>query len=263
MEGILEGMDISTKEFKSLNRLFLRANHGSSSRNTSGLGLSQAKANPLGSDLPTPVSTPGGNEWSHRPKIKPQHQHQTGQLSPANSESTPDPFSEVATPVFETLAQQQEDQGENPVGTIRMMLKAAPHGQGGLQRALYWLSIMVRSGVHVPAQAFMDCCDSLVDMSHTPSLIAVETLRDAAPTTPGAPATATFQQATAVQSADVLENSLEFLQAGWDYTVLSTQRLSESDMGQILDTVLSTNQEEILKIISTPLQDVDTDMLER
>jgi len=219
--------------------------------------------NPLGSAHSTPAFVSGNNEWRHRLKSKLHNHHQKGQSSPVSSEHVPDPLSGDAVPVSETLAQQQVDQSENPAGTIRMLLKG-PQGQG-LQRALQWLRIMVRSGVHIPLQAFMDCGGRLVDMSHThsPPLIATNNPQDGIATTADASSAAAFQQAMRVKESDTLDNSLEFLQTNWDYVVFSNHRMSESDTSQVLETVLSTNREMILRIIGTPLQDVDMDMLER
>ncbi|GJJ74669.1 hypothetical protein EMPS_07027 [Entomortierella parvispora] len=260
MEEMLEGLDMSSKAFKSMNRLFLKASSSSGSRNASGLAVSHM--NPLSGDHSTPASISGNSEWRHRLKSKLHHRHQKGQSSPVSSEHVADALTDGPIPVFEPL-KQQEDRNENPVGTIRMLLKG-PHGQG-LQRALHWLRIMVGSGVHIPFQAFMDCCDRLVDMSNTHSspLGTPAKFQDGVAAAPEASSIAALQQAMRAKELDTLVSSLEFLEANWDYIVFSSHRMSESDTSQVLDTVLSTNREMILRIISTPLRDVDMDMLGR
>ncbi|KAG0055153.1 hypothetical protein BGZ83_009455, partial [Gryganskiella cystojenkinii] len=284
VEEMLEGLDMSGKTFKSLNRLFLRANQGSNTRSTSGLGV--INPNPLGSGHSTPASVSGNSEWRQRLRSKLHHHHHNhrGQSSPANSDYAHDPQADAITPAFENMTlhhhhhHQQEDQGDSVVGTIRSMLQN-PHEQG-LPRALGWLSIIVRSGVQIPAQAFMDCSESLVDMANMPPLHStdkpedatssaseVATERVAAPTTAPAPvaaeSTGVLQQGDENQGSSVMENSLVFLRAIWDNVVFSTQRMSEADSGLILEMVLATNQSAILKIIATPGRDVDVELLEK
>lgn len=297
---MLEGMDLASKSFKTLNRLFLKA----SNRTGSGLGL--GTTNPFGGEHSSTDfssrgatgvgSKSGDGEWRHRLKTKLHHGSSKESMhsqSPTGSDRIPD----TASVSGQNPSHPEEDIGETPLGTLRIILES-PHHQG-VEGALRWLTLMVQSGVTVPTQAFVDCSKSLVDMSHTPVIPSV----DNQPSTPAIALTAPASAATGVlgdgntpqrpspslsapanstasgsaggsssfqqlslraNRARVLYQSQVFLTACWESLAptSASQNMSEGDAEQILESVLAANQETVTRVMFERLHDSDPKELE-
>lgn len=293
---MLEGMDLASKSFKSLNRLFLKA----SNRTGSGLGL--GTTNPFGGDHSSTGSSSrgatgvggksGDGEWRHRLKTKLHHGSSKESMhsqSPTGSDRIPD----TASVSGQDTSKPEEDMGESPLGTLRIILES-PHHQG-VEGALRWLTLMVQSGVTVPTQAFVECSKSLVDMSHTPVMPSADsqpstpaiTLTASAPVAAGAlgdgnntqrpspslsaPASGSTAGSSSFQQlslhtirARVLHQSQVFLKACWESMApaSASQNMSEGDAGQILESVLAANQETVTRVMFERLHDADPKELE-
>ncbi|KAF8941849.1 hypothetical protein BGZ47_007127 [Haplosporangium gracile] len=299
VEEMLEGMDLASRSFKTLNRLFLKAN------NKTGSGLGLGTMNPFGSEHSSIGSwsrggvTGGGKsgdgEWRHRLKTRLHHGSNKGSIH-SQSPTGSDRILDSALISNQDTPNPEEDIGETPLGTLRIILES-PHHQG-VEGALRWLTLMVQSGVTVPTRAFMECSKSLVGMSHTPAIASVDNQPSvpaialtvpapaAAETTESgnnpqrpspslsAPAVSTASGSTAGSSsqqlslrtnrARVLFQSQVFLTACWESLTptATSQNLSESDAGQILESVLTANQETITRVMSERLHDADLKELE-
>lgn len=295
---MLEGMDLGSKSFKALNRLFLRA----SNRTGSGLGLGttnpssgEHSSTGLSSRGATGVGSKSGDaEWRHRLKTKLHHgsiKESIHSQSPTGSDRIQDTDSVSG----QDPSNPEEDIGETPLGTLRIILES-PHHQG-VVGALRWLTLMVQSGVAVPTQAFVECSKGLVDMSNTPVIPSVDNqpstpaialtasaaagaLRDGNnPQRPSpslsAPATSTASGSVAGSSAfqqlslrsnraRVLYQSQVFLTACWESLppTSASQNMSESDAGKILELVLAANQETVTRVMFERLHDADPKELE-
>ncbi|KAH7052649.1 hypothetical protein BKA57DRAFT_277692 [Linnemannia elongata] len=296
VEEMLEGMDLASKSFKTLNRLFLKA----SNRTGSGLGL--GTTNPFGGDHSSTGSSSrgatgvggksGDGEWRHRLKTKLHHGSSKESMhsqSPTGSDRIPD----TASVSGQDTSKPEEDMGESPLGTLRIILES-PHHQG-VEGALRWLTLMVQSGVTVPTQAFVECSKSLVDMSHTPVMPSADsqpstpaiTLTASAPVAAGAlgdgnntqrpspslsaPASGSTAGSSSFQQlslhtirARVLHQSQVFLKACWESMApaSASQNMSEGDAGQILESVLAANQETVTRVMFERLHDADPKELE-
>ncbi|KAK3844429.1 MAG: hypothetical protein J3R72DRAFT_438037, partial [Linnemannia gamsii] len=282
VEEMLEGMDLSSKSFKTLNRLFLKA----SSRTGSGLGLGSNNITEHSSSGFLSRVTGGKSsdgEWRHRLKTKLHHGSSKGSMhsqSPTGSDRVPDSSSVSG----QDLSNPDEDIGETPLGTLRIILES-PHHEG-VEGALRWLALMVQSGVAVPAQAFVECSKSLVDMSRTPVIDSVENQAAAAAAklgsngappepSPSLPApagstasgssagTASFQQPSLrTNRARVLYQSEAFLKACWESLTPNSQQLSEGDASLILESTLDANKEIVMRVMYERLHDADPNELE-
>ncbi|KAG0082348.1 hypothetical protein BGZ90_000025 [Linnemannia elongata] len=296
VEEMLEGMDLASKSFKTLNRLFLKA----SNRTGSGLGL--GTTNPFGGDHSSTGSSSrgatgvggksGDGEWRHRLKTKLHHGSSKESMhsqSPTGSDRIPD----TASVSGQDTSRPEEDMGESPLGTLRIILES-PHHQG-VEGALRWLTLMVQSGVTVPTQAFVECSKSLVDMSHTPVMPSADNqpstpaiaLTASAPVAAGAlgdgnntqqpspslsaPASGSTAGSSSFQQlslhtirARVLHQSQVFLKACWESMApaSASQNMSEDDAGQILESVLAANQETVTRVMFERLHDADPKELE-
>ncbi|KAF9905814.1 hypothetical protein EC991_001290 [Linnemannia zychae] len=289
VEDLLEGMELSSKSFKTLNRLFLKA----SSRSGSGLGLSSnnvthsqylsGEHSSTGSFSRALRGKSNDGEWRHRLKTKLHHGSSRGSMhsqSPTGSDRIPDSSSVSG----QDFSNPDEDIGETPLGTLRIILES-PHHQG-VEGALRWLALMVQSGVAIPVQAFVECSKGLVDMSHTPVIdtadnqaaIPVASLgSSSAPTKPlpppltlaGNPASGSaaatgspiFQQLS--PRTRVLYQSESFLKACWESLTLTSQHMSEGDAALILESILGANQEIVIRVMYERIHDADPKELER
>ncbi|KAF9350154.1 hypothetical protein BGX26_011626 [Mortierella sp. AD094] len=269
VEGLLNGMDVTSKNFKILNRLFAKA----SGRNGSGLGLSTSNGGHASldghprqfSDQQTITGSQGGTtEWRRRLRAK---------LHRGVADGSPNSLSEGSTLSGpENHTQQPDDAGETPLNSLRMMLKP-PQDQisiegANIQKALSWLDIMVHSGVQVPSQAFFECCEGLLDMNDAPLFLPVsqETAR---PTqteakSSSAPSSETSENGTVPPWAgsNLLEMSRDFLKSCWGHIALSAVRMSEEDVGEIVETVLAVNESKILKVMNSEPQSYSAKELE-
>lgn len=297
---MLEGMDLASKSFKALNRLFLKA----SNRTGSGLGL--GTTNLFGGELSsTGASSRGATgvggksgdvEWRHRLKTK-LHYGSSNESMRSQSPTGSDRIPDTASVSGQDPSNPEEDIGETPLSTLRAILES-PHHQG-VEGALRWLTLMVQSGVTIPTQAFVECSKRLVDMSHTPVILSVDNqpstpviaLTTPAPAVTGAlgddnnpqrpspslsaPANNTasgsaagssyFQQLSLrTNRARVLYQSQVFLTACWDSLAATSasQNMSEGDAGQILESVLAANQETVTRVMFERLYDADPKELE-
>ncbi|KAF9963284.1 hypothetical protein BGZ65_004690 [Modicella reniformis] len=266
VEGMSEGMDVTSKGFKALNRLFIKAssnnNSGNGSRVNSGLGFGTMQSN--GHLAPSGHSTPGSGhrsfaagadtEWRSRLKAK-LYQGSNSSSTGSNSLSSMD----VPLTPGESAAvlQQQEDVGENPLTTLRVMLKTVRDKEKGeersIRKALFWMDLMVQSGVQVPAQAFLECCECLIDVAGVPAMTSTTRKTLDPESSPDQPTEALPSiigeqvQSPALGCSELLKQSKAYLKTCWEHIVLSTYRISEDEVSVILDTVLSANQAQILK----------------
>ncbi|KAG0199919.1 hypothetical protein BGX28_006884 [Mortierella sp. GBA30] len=256
VEAMLEGVDLNGKNFKNLNRLFLKAN----SRCSSGFGRTTS-VNPVASGHAMPASTSfsrgttGENEWRNRLRSKLQSQQDSlrGSIqsqSPTNSDSTPEPESVVdlsTTSAVESTPKQfcQGDEGETPLSSLRSMLNEDPSASS-MKKTLHWLDIMVHSGVQVPAQAFMELCESVVSMSRSPVPERSDSMAEPVHTS-----TINQTQATA------LEQSKIYLKICWESIVTSSARMTETEAGRILDKIVTANQGMILRVLDEGAQGAD------
>lgn len=292
---MLEGIDLSSKSFKSLNRLFLKA----SSRTGSGLGLGSTNVafHPFGGEHSLSSSSSRGavgggggkssdGEWRYRLKTKLHHGSSKGSMH-SQSPTGSDRITDFASVSGQDLANPEEDIGDTPLGTLRIILES-PHHQS-IEGALRWLTLMVQSGVSVPTLAFVECSKSLVDMSQTPVIASVdnppaltaaeviESGNNSQRLSPSlsAPAISLASGSTSgsfssqqisirTNRARVLYQSQIFLTACWDSLVptSASQSMSESDAGQILESVLAANQETVMRVMYERLHDVDPKELE-
>ncbi|KAI8603207.1 hypothetical protein EDD21DRAFT_44445 [Dissophora ornata] len=285
-------MDTSSKSFKALNRLFAKASAtgSNSSRNGSGIGQDVGQ-NTVLNGRSTSASIhqatfgagvggsngSGDNEWRDRLRAKLQQGSVIGGGSIGNN--SPAGLDGPATPVSDTLAHNQQQQldeaTETPLTTLRVMLRSTnSQDKGeGIEKALFWLDMMVQSGVQVPIQAFMDCCEGLVDIAQRSSLLLASSPSPRPPATANvtpavdaaSPATS-FEQSTtmpsAVMASQLVEQSKEFLKTCWVHIVSAAHRMSETEACEILDMVLTTNRDRIFKVMNEGLQSVDTKDLE-
>ncbi|KAG0240230.1 hypothetical protein B0O80DRAFT_502995 [Mortierella sp. GBAus27b] len=274
VERMLDGMDITGSSFKALNRLFIKASSSSSnggSRVGSGLGFGTTQNNTHVSGHSTPGSGnrsfsagAGDSEWRTRLKAKlyqGSNSSTTGSNSLASMDASPVSGPETVVPTLQP--QQNDDVGENPLATLRVMLKAARDQQRSeeqrMQKALFWLDLMVQSGVQVPAQAFLECCECLIDIAGK-----APTKRSLGPAIQLTQSTEEPQSRTLEQEqrpslscSEILEQSKTYLKTCWEHIVLSTYRIAENEASGILDTVLSTNQTLIQKVMSDGSRDVE------
>ncbi|KAG0099158.1 hypothetical protein BGZ93_008937 [Podila epicladia] len=243
VEQMLDGMDITSRNFKSLHRLFLKANQPNGGRHGSGLGSG-------GVGPGSGVSTPTGGaklegEWRARLRAKlHDHKHQGSKTHSLALDNPPDlssgEFSDAAGKV---------DNTESPLGSLRSMF-ASPDGQG-IKRAFYWLDLMVQSKVYLPATAFVACCERLTEMSQSPDMIAMEQ-----------PGSSTLQQMTTVQGLQLLDLSKHFLKSCWEYTVNSSHRMTEVETLRVLELVLVANQDVLQNSMTLHIHDTDTETME-
>ncbi|KAF9090257.1 hypothetical protein BGX23_006129 [Mortierella sp. AD031] len=287
VEEMLEGMNLSSKSFKTLNRLFLKA----SSRTGSGLGLGSTNTtlhmggeHSIAGSLSRLIGGKSGDgEWRHRLKTKLHHGSSKGSVhsqSPTGSDRIPDPSSVSG----QDYSKPEEDIGETPLGTLRTILDSPDHQ--GVEGALRWLALLVQSGVAVPTQAFMECSKCLVDMSHIPAVDPADDQAAAAAavgTAGNAPArplpslsapdsgaasglstgTGSFQQVSLrTNRATVLCHSQALLNACWESLMSSCQHMSEADAGQLLETILGANQETVARVMFERLYETDPKELE-
>ncbi|KAG0337119.1 hypothetical protein BG000_005818 [Podila horticola] len=243
VEQMLDGMDISSRNFKSLNRLFLKANQPSGGRH--GSGVSGGGVGP-GSGASTPT---GGakleGEWRTRLRVKlHNHKHYGSKTHSQALDSLPDvlsgEFSEAAGKV---------DKSDNPLSSLQSMF-ASPDGQGA-KRAFYWLDLMVQSKVNLPAAVFIACCEGLTEMSQSPDMVALEQ-HDSS----------THQQMTTVQGLQLLNLSKQFLKSCWEYTVNSSHRMTETETLRVLELVLVANQDVLQKSMTVNIYDTDAETME-
>ncbi|KAF9570686.1 hypothetical protein EC968_001470 [Mortierella alpina] len=280
VEEMLEGMDLRSKGFKTLNRLFLKPN----SRTGSGLGGPTGNTNPVSSGYATPTSASlsksgvlGENEWRSRLRSKLQHGSAIGSLrsqSPTSTESAPESVLDgMSASTMENLLQQtsQNEEGESPLSTLRMMLKDDTPARG-VNKALHWLGLMVRSGVQVPTYVFLECCESLVALSQSPSPAPLGIQDTSYPSakdgleassqaaTKGVRATA--PSLSPWENSMVLEQPRMFLKTCWESISTTVHRMSEAEAGRILDGVMTSNLAMIMKVMNQPTLTADTDGLE-
>lgn len=282
---------MTSKGFKALNRLFIKASSGGNNNNNSGngsrvgsglgLGAIQGNGHPHSSGQSTPTSANrslvagADTEWRSRIKAK-LYQGSNGSSTGINSMTSADtplvPGSESAV----QSQQHHEDAGENPLTTLRGMLKAVRDQEKGeesgkrrMQKALFWLDLMVQSGVQIPAQAFLECCECLINTAGLPCMVSVhkKPLDPASHPTQSSdvPLSRTNEQAQrlAWSCTELLEQSKTYLKSCWEHIVLSTHRISESEVSEILNAVLSANQTMIFKVMSDGPQGENSEDLER
>ncbi|KAF9958779.1 hypothetical protein BGZ72_010920 [Mortierella alpina] len=278
VEEMLEGMDLHSKGFKTLNRLFLKPN----GRTGTGFGGVTGNTNTTPSGYATPTSTSfsksgasGENEWRSRLRSKLQHGSTIGSIrsqSPTSSENAPESVLDgVSASTLENMLQQpyHNDEGETPLSTLRMMLKdEAP--ACGVEKALHWLELMVRSGVQVPTHVFLECCEGVVSLSQSP-LVAASRGQDASvplsKVTLGASTQAATKAAIAPslspwESSSVLEQPKMFLKTCWESIATTVHHMSETDAGQILDGIMIANLAMIMKVMNERSLTVDAEGLE-
>ncbi|KAI1312292.1 hypothetical protein EDD11_002982 [Mortierella claussenii] len=291
VQEMLGDLDISSKTFKNLNRLFMKASNSSNaSRGGSGLGsglglgIVQSNGHPvLGGQTTAPaldsdrsaVETGSGlgargedSEW--RSRLKAKLYQGSGQRSgisqsPSSSDTT---FG---------------DPTESPLNSLRMMLRrpqdstnnfTGGNSGDGIDKAIFWLSMMVQSGVQIPVQAFLECCEGLVNLVESPML---KPIKSDGARTPGqsapvviegislevadtAPLSALVDDATSVlvqprvTNLELLQQSRDFLRTCWEHIVISAHRMSETEAGEILETVLMGNETTILKTMNDRTQ---------
>lgn len=275
---MLEGMDLRSKGFKTLNRLFLKPN----SRTGSGLGGAAGNTHYASSGYATPTSTSfsksgasGENEWRSRLRSKLQYGSTVGSIrsqSPTSSERAPDSVLDgVSASTLENMLQQphQNDEGETPLSTLRMMLKDETPARG-VEKALHWLALMVRSGVQIPTNVFLECCEGLVSLSQLSSPTPLGGQDASVPSAKdrlGASAQATTKGATAPalspwENSAVLEQPMMFLKTCWESIATTVHRMSEADAGQILDGIMTSNQAMIMKVMNERSLTIDAEGLE-
>ncbi|KAG0362959.1 hypothetical protein BGZ54_008399 [Gamsiella multidivaricata] len=260
VEEMLGGMDVSSKSFKTLNRLFMKT----SARNGSGLGLGIVQGNThsvlngpsASASVQAAVAGAGGdvggqgegdNEWRNRLRARLQQGSGSGSSSPA---------SVAATTISDAVVNRVDDSGETPLNTLRSILSTT-NGQSKdehTRRALIWLDLMVESGVQLPLQVFLDCCSELLGAAETslltPAGKASEGSLDPTEATAASISTATDQapQPT-LTCAGLLQNSGDFLRTCWEQIMSSAHRISEVEAGEILDAVLTANRTKILGVM--------------
>ncbi|KAF9114696.1 hypothetical protein BGX27_010088 [Mortierella sp. AM989] len=268
VEGLLNGMGITNKNYKTLNRLFVKV----SSRSGSGLGYGAPNSNhPSLDGQPRTFSDQqirggsegNGIEWRSRLRAK-LHQGLTG------TSGSSDNLSENATlSGHENLA---HDSGETPLDSLRLILKPPQDHtndeDAGIEKALFWLDIMVHSGVQVPPQAFLECCESLLGVGDSPILVftsegtAVPTPTRHQPSNVPLSATSNNSAPPSWAGSSLLELSRDFLKTCWDHVVLSVSHMSEVEVGEILETVLAANEAKILLVMNSGIQGGKTKELE-
>ncbi|KAF9939980.1 hypothetical protein BGZ67_008522 [Mortierella alpina] len=278
VEEMLEGMDLRSKGFKTLNRLFLKPN----SRTGSGLGGAAGNINPASSGYATPTSASfsksgasGENEWRSRLRSKLQHGSTKGSIrsqSSTSSESASESIMDgVSASTLENLLQQtsQNEEGETPLSTLRMMLKDETPARG-VEKALHWLELMVRSGVQVPTYVFLECCEGLVSLSQGPSpapsggqdapvpsaKVGLEAYTHAATKEAPAPGPSPWESST------MLGLPKMFLKTCWESIATTVHRMSEADAGRILDGVMTSNLAMIMKVMNERSLTADAEGLE-
>ncbi|KAF9336084.1 hypothetical protein BG006_009778 [Podila minutissima] len=243
VEQMLDGMDITSRNFKSLHRLFLKANQPSGGRHGSGLGGGSVGP---GSGVSTPT---GGakleGEWRARLRARlHDHKHHGSKTHSQALDNPPDllsgEFSDAAGKV---------DSSESPLSSLRSMF-TSPDGQG-VKRAFYWLDLMVQSKVYLPATAFVMCCERLTEMSQSPDMIAMEQS-----------GSLTLQQMTTVHGLQLLNLSKQFLKSCWEYTVNSSHRMTEAETLRVLELVLVANHDVLQKSMTLHIHDTDTEIME-
>ncbi|KAF9965816.1 Ribosome biogenesis protein erb1 [Mortierella alpina] len=246
VEGMLDGLDLQSQGFKTLNRLFLKSN----SRTGSGLGGVTGHTNPASSGYATPTSASfsksgasGENEWRSRLRSKLQHGSTIGSIrsqSPTSSESAPESVLDDETPTR------------------------------GAEKALRWLELMVRSGVQVPTYVFLECCEGLVSLSQSSSPspsgaqdasgssnAGLEPFKQAATNEAITP-----PSLSPWESSSVLEHPKMFLKTCWESIATTGHRMSEADAGRILDGVMTSNLNMIMKVMNERSLTIDAEGLE-
>ncbi|CAO3565985.1 unnamed protein product [Mortierella alpina] len=278
VEELLEGLDLQSQGFKTLNRLFLKPN----SRTGSGLGGVASHTNLTSSGYATPTSASfsksgalGENEWRSRLRSKLQHGSTIGSIrsqSPSSSESALESVLDgLSASTLENMLQQPHysEEGETPLSTLRMMLKDETPTRGA-ERALRWLELMVRSGVQVPTYVFLECCEGLVSLSQSSSPVP-SGAQDASDPSADAGLGASKQAATKEvnasslspwESSSVLEHPKMFLKTCWESIATTSHRMSEADASRILDGVMTSHQTMIMKVMNERSLTVDAEGLE-
>ncbi|KAF9934838.1 hypothetical protein FBU30_010811 [Linnemannia zychae] len=282
VEKALEGKELSSKSFKSLNRLFLKA----SSRTGSGLGLGSAHPtiHPSSSEHSSGGSMSratggklGDSDWRTRIKTKLHNTASKGSIhsqSPTETDRIPDSSSASGQ---ESVSNLDEDLGETPLGTIRAILEYPYYH--GVEGALRWLSLLVQSGVSLPTLAFIECGEALTDMAHAsdtqvsaaeasvPSVSGLNSaplrspLTNTTPITNSvglAPGLSPFQHTSfQTNNAKVLHYSQMLLKSCWESLITTPQHMSESEAEQILDSILEINQGTVARIMHDRTHEID------
>ncbi|KAG0305177.1 hypothetical protein BGZ98_004526, partial [Dissophora globulifera] len=278
VEDLLEGTDISSTSFKILSRLFMKASSSSSRSGTGvGLGIMQLNAQSTLNEQSTPVpvnralmeteSAGGGQDREWRARLRAKLQQGSSTVGGPVSTS----FSSLSN-LDGTVSYAVDDTVETPLHTLQAMLAPtdAADRSDSLERALFWLDLMVQSDVQVPFQAFKECCNALVDSKETP-LSAAST--DRSPKQLQTPSSVISADALPLMAAgnlklpfltgfQVLDQSKDFIKTCWEQIVMSPNRLPETEASDLLDAVLTRNRSRILKVMDSGLDTADTKDLE-
>ncbi|KAG0345938.1 hypothetical protein BG004_002769 [Podila humilis] len=243
VEDMLEGMDITSRNFKALNRLYLKANQNS----TGGSGSVLGQATGVGSGTSTPT---GGSrlegEWRARLRTK---LHNHTQHDKRQSAAQSRKIGDLSGAQAGDLNNSDMVENANPVDSLRQLFSSGC--DQGSKRAFYLLELMVQSKVQIPTQAFVVCCDRLIEMSGSPSMHFGQ-----------APILPMSQESVTVQSVQLLLHSKQVLKCCWEYIIISSRRPSETEALQVLELVLVANQVILEKILDTHIQVTDPNTLE-